>query len=167
MPRITLLILLVLFGMTLHAQENNAGPRALSDTIQVRKRGGGYPFYLGEKKLTNNGLKRTLSPNVQASGELRSARFSATMASVLGYAGGFMVGWPLGTALAGGKPVWALAGAGAGLIAVSIPFGISANKKARKAVGTYNAGLLQGAFRNKGELYLTAMGNGVGLALSF
>lgn len=29
---------------------------------------------------------------------------------ILSYAGGFMIGWPIGTAIGGGKPAWALAG---------------------------------------------------------
>lgn len=166
MPRITLLVLIMLFGITLYAQENGA-VASLSDTIQIRKRGGGYQFYLREKKLNSKELKQALKPDVQASGALRSARFSATMASVFGYAGGFMIGWPLGTALAGGKPVWALAGAGAGLIAISVPFGISANKKARKAVDIYNTAHAPDALRNRNELRFTTTGNGAGLVLSF
>lgn len=167
MPKIALLILLTLFGTALYAQENNVITAALSDTIQIRKRGGGYQFYLGENKLNSKELKQALKSNAPASGELRAARFSAAMASVFGYAGGFMIGLPLGTALGGGKPVWALAGAGAGLIAVSIPFSVNANKKARRAVNAYNTARSPGAYRKGSELRFKTTGNSAGLALLF
>ena len=35
--------------------------------------------------------------------------------------GGFLIGWPLGTALAGGDPNWTLAAIGAGCVAIAIP----------------------------------------------
>ena len=60
---------------------------------------------------------------------------------ILSYAGGFMIGWPIGTAIGGGKPAWALAGIGGGLVAVAIPLSISSNKKMETAVRQYNAGL--------------------------
>jgi len=167
MPRMLLLTVLTLLGTALFAQENNTGIPTRSDTIQIRKRGGGYQFYMDEKKLNSRELKQALKPSERASRELRSAKFSAAMASVFGYAGGFMVGWPLGTAIAGGKPMWALAGAGAGLIAVSIPFSLSANKKMRRAVHTYNNGSSPAAFRNRGALHFKTTGNGAGLAFLF
>lgn len=47
-----------------------------------------------------------------------------TVVSVFSYAGGFMIGWPIGTAIAGGDPNWSLAGVGAGLITLAfIPAG--------------------------------------------
>ena len=57
------------------------------------------------------------------------------------YIGGFCVGYPVGQAIGGGKPLWALGGVGVGVIILSIPLYINYNKHARKAVGVYNASL--------------------------
>jgi hypothetical protein len=57
-------------------------------------------------------------------------------------AGGALVGWPIGQALAGeDKPLWVLAGAGGGLIAVSIPFSVAASNNLVNAVDAHNAGV--------------------------
>ncbi len=108
-----------------------------------------------------------LQSNEAAYRLVRSSKAPATVATVLGVAGGFMIGWPLGTAIAGGSPNWALAGAGAGLVAISIPFGISSNKKVVKAVNTYNAAAGNSTSCLQYDLKLQLTNNGVGLAYNF
>lgn len=78
-----------------------------------------------------------------------------------------MVGWPLGSALAGAKPEWIMAGIGAGLIAVSIPITRKYNKQAKSAVDEYNGGLETSSIFNKTEVKMALTGNGIGLALRF
>ena len=121
------------------AQETGNKTQGRSDSVEMRKVFGGYQFYHEGKQLKIKQLEELLKPNELAYQQIRSSRSSRTIAAILGYAGGFMIGWPLGTAIAGGKPNWALAGVGAGLAAVSIPIGASANKKMKKAVSIYNA----------------------------
>lgn len=138
-----------------------------SDSILMRKVFGGYQFYQGEQRLNINQLVNTMKPNEQAYKQIKSAQSTYTMVMILNYAGGFMVGWPLGTAIGGGEPNWALAGIGAGLIVVAIPISQSFNKKAKQAVGTYNGGLQTSSFWDKNELKLSLTGNGIGLTLNF
>jgi hypothetical protein len=78
-----------------------------------------------------------------------------------------MVGWPIGTAIAGGEPNWALAGIGAGLIVVSIPFSQKFNKQVKSAVETYNGGLKTSSFWDNRELRFSINANGVGFGLRF
>ena len=59
-------------------------------------------------------------------------------AQVLGFVGGFLVGWPLGTAIGGGDPNWGLAAGGGALILASIPLSVSFKKHAETAVSIYN-----------------------------
>ncbi len=66
-------------------------------------------------------LVKTMEPNEQAYKEIKAAQSTYTLAIIVGGVGGFMVGWPLGTALSGGEPNWIFAGIGAGLIVISIP----------------------------------------------
>jgi len=114
-----------------------------------------------------NQLVNTMKPNDQAYQQIKSAQSSYTLATIIGGVGGFMVGWPIGTALGGGEPNWTMAGIGAGLIVVSIPITQSFNKKAKQAVETYNGGLRTSSFWDKNELKLSMTGNGIGLTLNF
>ncbi len=138
-----------------------------SDSITMKKVFGGYQFYQGERLLKMSDLTITMVLNNEAYKQIKSARSAYTMASILSYAGGFLVGWPLGTAIGGGEPNWTLAGIGAGLIVVSIPITQSFNKKAKQAVDTYNGGLQTSSFWDKNELNLSLTGNGIGLTLNF
>jgi len=78
-----------------------------------------------------------------------------------------MVGWPVGTAIGGGDPNWAMAGIGAGLIVVTIPISQKFNKQAKQAVDIYNLGLQETSFWDKRELRFSMNGNGLGLTLRF
>jgi hypothetical protein len=138
-----------------------------SDSISMKKVFGGYQFYQGEQRLNVNQLVNTMKPNNQAYQQIKSAQSTYTLATIIGGVGGFMVGWPIGTALGGGEPNWTMAGIGAGLIVVSIPISQSFNKKAKQAVETYNGGLQTSSFWDKNELKLSLTGNGIGLTLNF
>jgi hypothetical protein len=138
-----------------------------SDSISMKKVFGGYQFYQGEQRLNVNQLVNTMKPNNQAYQQIKSAQSTYTLATIIGGVGGFMVGWPIGTALGGGEPNWTMAGIGAGLIVVSIPISQSFNKKAKQAGETYNGGLQTSSFWDKNELKLSLTGNGIGLTLNF
>jgi len=138
-----------------------------TDLISMKKVFGGYQFYQGKQRLNMNQLVNTMKPNDQAYQQIKSAQSSYTLATIIGGVGGFMVGWPIGTALGGGEPNWTMAGIGAGLIVVSIPITQSFNKKAKQAVETYNGGLRTSSFWDKNELKLSMTGNGIGLTLNF
>lgn len=161
MKRIIVFFALLTIGITFTFGQ------ALSDSITVKKVFGGYQFYQGDKLLKVNQLVNTMKPNEQAYKQIKSAQSTYTMATIFSYAGGFMVGWPLGTALGGGEPNWAMAGIGAGLIVVAIPISQCFNKKAKQAVDTFNGGLQTSSFWDKKELNLTMTGNGIGLTLNF
>lgn len=137
------------------------------DSITMNKVSGGYQFFQGGNRLSLNQLVNAMQPNAEAHKMIKSAKNTSTWASVVGGIGGFMIGWPLGTSLGGGKPNWAMAGVGAGLVVVSIPISQKFNKQAKKAVETYNGGTLTSSFWNKNELKLCMTANGFGLALEF
>lgn len=141
--------------------------QTVNDTISMKKVFGGYQFYQAGKRLNMNQLVTAMKPDEQAYKQIKSAQSSYTMAMIFSYAGGFMVGWPIGTAIGGGKPNWAMAGIGAGLIVVAIPISQGFNKKAKLAVGTYNHGLQASSFWDKSELKLSMTANGIGLNLRF
>lgn len=137
------------------------------DSITMKKVFGGYEFYQGDKRLNVNQLVDAVKPNEQVYNEMKAAKSSYTLATIISSAGGFMIGWPLGTAVGGGEPNWTVAGIGAGLVVVSIPISQSFNKKAKAAVDKYNSGLQASSFWDKNELRFSMTGNGVGLVLRF
>ena len=141
--------------------------QTVTDSISMKKVFGGYQFYQAEKRLNVNQLVDAVKANEQAYSQIQSAKSTYTFASIIGFAGGFMVGWPIGTALGGGEPNWTMAGIGAGLIVVSIPISQKFNKQARQAVDTYNGGLQTSSFWNERELRFCMTGNGVGLTFRF
>ena len=133
--------------------------------ITIQKKFGGYQFYQDNKLLNLPQLVNIMQSNPESSVEIKKAKSSNTWASVFAFAGGFMVGWPIGTAIGGGDPEWALAGVGAGLIAISIPFSSKAKKHSKTAVDSYNSRLnVNSSYYN---LELKYSGNGVGLVLNF
>ena len=138
-----------------------------SDSITMMKVFGGYQFYQNGKRLNINQLVNSMELNEQAYKKINKVKSNYMLATVLGGAGGFMVGWQLGTALGGGQPVWAMAGVGAGLIVVSIPIGQKFNRQAKSAVDTFNGGLPSGMINNRTELKFAFTGNGIGLKLKF
>ncbi len=122
--------LLILFSLDSAAQTG-------ADTIEVRKKLS-TTYRLRGRMLTPSQLldhTRGLTP---AYDEMRLAKKNYDWGYGFGFAGGFLVGWPLGTAVFGGKPNWALAGIGAGLIGVSIPFSSAFNRHAKRAVRIFN-----------------------------
>jgi hypothetical protein len=139
-----------------------------TDSITMKKVFGGYQFYQGEVRLNMKQLVGSMSGNVQAFKEIQAAHSTYVLASIIGGAGGFLVGWPLGAALAGGEPNWALAGVGAGLIVVSIPISQKFNRQVRQAVNTYNGTMRKTSFWNrKREINLSMSGTSAGLVLKF
>jgi len=141
--------------------------QAVTDSITAKKVFGGYEYYRGFRRLNVYQLAKAMKPNELAYEQIKKAQTSYAAALVFSYAGGFMIGYPVGTAIAGGEPNWALAGIGAGLIVVAIPLNRSFDKKARQAIDTFNEGLESDSFWDRSELKLSMTENGLGLILSF
>jgi hypothetical protein len=137
----------------------------VSDTIEVRK-ALGVIFLQNGKKLAPRNLLEITKSNAESYNEMKKAKSNFDVGNIFGFAGGFMVGWPIGTALGGGEPNWTLAAIGAGLIVISIPFSSAYSKHAKNAVGIYNNGLKQTGHNNvEWKLGLTC--SGVGIKITF
>jgi outer membrane lipoprotein SlyB len=105
-----------------------------SDTIEVRKN----RFIQHGLVLKPKQMLEMMSYNEDAFKQMKVAKGSADAANVLGFIGGALIGYPLGTLVGGGKPNWGLAAAGAGVLVVAIPFVSSYNRHAHAAVRIYN-----------------------------
>jgi len=119
----------------------------LNDSIEIRKPLGTV-YYQHGKRITHRQIVQITRKNEAAYVEMKIARNYYTFGNIFGAAGGFLVGWPLGAAIAGGDPDWSLAAIGGGLIIVSIPFSISYSTHTKKAVALYNNGLGQSSSYN-------------------
>ena len=93
----------------------------------------------------------------------KKAMANYNAAQVLGFAGGFLVGWPLGTALGGGDPNWGLAAGGGALILCSIPLTVSFKKHAATAVDIYNGKPIASG----PTFYVSPYGTGAKLTIKF
>lgn len=129
----------------------------------------GYRFHTnGQKNLSPQEVIALLRTNPDAHALAQKARANKVFIDILGGAGGFMVGYPLGAALANGEPDWTLAGVGAGLILASVPFTIKYNKKIKEAVDTYNAGSPAAQTQTTStSFYIGSTHHGIGLTLAF
>lgn len=167
MKKIIIAGLLLFIAAASYTQHVNRSSPAMRDTILIHKVFGGYQFYQGNTRLNMSQLVNTMKPNERAWQLAKKARSTNTLGTIIGFAGGAMVGWPLGTALAGGDPEWVMAGIGAGLIVVAIPLSQKFNKQIKQAVDVYNAPLRGSSFWDKRELKFSISGNGAGLVLNF
>jgi len=142
--------------------ENTSTP----DSILMRREGLTYKYYHKGIILSNIELSGILSLNQSAFQEFKSARSSIAMTYILGFSGGFLIGWPIGTAIAGKDPQWYMAAIGGGLILLSIPFSRDAKMKTHNAIDIYNGGLSKASYIKK-EVLLGFTTNGIGVCLIF
>lgn len=126
----------------------------------------GWQFYRNGERLKLSQVTDLLSSNEQASAYLKSAKSNYTWSQIIGTVGGFLVGYPVGTALGGGEPKWVMAGVGAGLIVATIPLSVSANKHARNALLSYNESI-KSTSMHKPSYSLGFTGTGVALTMHF
>jgi len=124
--------------------------------ITMYKTFGGVRFERDSAVLSVRQVMEILKQRPKAFEEFKKAKTSYNIAGVLGFAGGVLIGIPLGTALVGGEPEWALAAGGAVLILGSIPFNRIFKARALNALDIYNGKEITS--RIKPEFYLTGTG---------
>jgi hypothetical protein len=135
------------------------------DSITVKNRLGPV-FQQNGKNLTPTKLLTITKSNQEAYSEMKIANKNYLASMVFQFPGGFLIGYPVGAALAGGDPNWTLAAIGAGLVVVSIPFISAYNKHAKNAVYIYNKGLKYSSMvRPDFKLGITY--KGIGIRISF
>lgn len=107
--------------------------------IEIKKVFGGIQLKQDGRPLRPKEVLAIMQPIPEAYTAYKKAKSNYNGAQVLGFIGGALIGWPLGTALAGGDPEWGLAAAGAGVLLISIPLNNGYSKNIRNAVSIYNA----------------------------
>lgn len=92
----------------------------------------------GGERLDTGSITETLAQNPKTAGEIQAAKRFSVMATILGVAGGALVGYPIGQALGGGEPRWVMAAVGGGMIVIAVPIGASADGHVQSAVEIHN-----------------------------
>jgi hypothetical protein len=133
-----------------------------ADTIQITK---SRYIYQG-KKLTPKQLVVLTEKSPNAHTAMKKAKSNYDAAYVFSSAGGFLLGWQVGGAIAGREINWAGAGIGGGLFLVSLPFSGAFTKHAKAAVIEYNKGVSQTGLRRV-KLFPTLTSDGIGLSARF
>lgn len=160
MKKLITALCLFLFATGLNAQDQ-------TDSIRSKKSLGTYIYFQNDKALRNKQLLEVMNNNQEAYELMKSAKNNSTWAGIFGALGGGLIGWPLGWAIAGGDdPPWYLAGIGAGLIIVGIPFNSKYNRLSKQAVDIYNNSI-EARGKTPPELELGMTQNGVGVVLRF
>ncbi len=136
------------------------------DSIQIVKKGLEYSCFADGYKLTPENMKFIMRNNSESLKYLKKVQTSSMISFGLGYIGGFLIGWPIGTAIGGGEPNWYIALVGCGIVATTIPLLNSSNRNLKKAVDCYNREL---PFADKPnvEINLGLNNNGLGISLKF
>ena len=138
-----------------------------SQKINIKKSFLGIKYTQNDKPLNMTELVSAMKSNQEAYDLAKKAKSNYGVAQILGGVGGFLIGYPLGTAMGGGKPNWPVAGAGAAIVLVAVPISIGANKKMKKAIHLYNSGLTESSYNFRPRYNFIANAKGFGIAISF
>ncbi|MFZ4582455.1 MAG: hypothetical protein ACOYM7_07375 [Paludibacter sp.] len=142
--------------------------KELKDTIQFAKNGIGYSYTYKGERLTLTQLETFFNKNTQSFALYQSAKSTSGFAGVLGYIGGFFVGYGLGTMIYRPDVGLKMTGIGCGILVVAIPIISSAENKLKKAVQSYNMDTKNTSLTTpKQQIQLTTVQNGVGIAFTF
>jgi hypothetical protein len=160
MKRLLLVFALVFVCMYGFGQET-------ADTIVVNKVQGGYQFLKNDVTMNMIQLTEIVRTNPQALSELSKAKTANAFANIFAYSGGYLLGYPCGTALAGGKMDWTMFGIGAGLALLTIPIANAINKHLKAAVDTYNANPNPTSQLQRTDVRLDVADNGFGFKMVF
>ena len=124
-------LLLILYSCGSHAQQE--------DITAKTSFWNGTKYYQSDERLTKTEVMNHLVTNQEALNLFKKGTGSQTASTVLGSIGGFLIGWPIGGAIAGQEnPNWTLAAVGTGLVVIGIPIYSGGSKKINSALDLYN-----------------------------
>jgi len=141
---------------------------AVRDTIEIIKKSMGYIYKYKGEPLSLNQLGDILERNKTSEDLFKSAKSSSGFINVLGFVGGFCLGYGLAPALYGRQPDLAIAGIGAGILVISLPLVSSAENKLKNAVDIYNSAIPQSMNSPlQYEMKLAMSPNAIGVVIRF
>lgn len=109
-----------------------------TDTITIKKIFWGHMYEYKGEELSTDGLILLSDGNKQAEINTTNAIICSSANYLFSFVGGFLIGYPIGTGLAEDYSDWRLAAIGCGLLVLSIPFDLLADKYKYMAVNNIN-----------------------------
>lgn len=163
MERIVLLLALVIMGITSSFAQNQ-------DTVVLSKIGTKLTYTCNGEALTEKQFLNKTRLYPDAYKEMQRYRTNKTFGSIFSYTGAFIIGYSLGGAISAKNSqddaIWVIAGAGATLIALGIPFYIATPKRRKSAIKLYNNHILHDTAQRV-ELGFGLTNYGIGLSMKF
>lgn len=114
----------------------------------VKKSSWSTKFYINGNEISKERGEAIIAKDIQAFKLYKSSMKNFSTGNVLGFIGGGLIGWPIGTALGGGEPKWGLAAVGAGLTILSFPIYSNAKKKLNQSMDILNEKQIDLSFIN-------------------
>lgn len=129
----------------------------------------GYHFEQNDEKIKLKEVIKATESNPEANLMIKKGRKNKTVADVLSFVSGGLIGIPLGQSIAGGDPNWTLAYIGGGIALVAIPFTLRSLNKINKGVDKYNLSLKTASLKPsfEPEFHLITSSNGLGITMRF
>jgi hypothetical protein len=158
MKRVIIIAIALFASINIYSQNQ-------TDSIQVIKKLGTV-FQQNGKTLTMAQIESITQLDPQAAKEMKIAKSNYTFSVIFGGIGGGLIGYPIGTAIGGGEPNWTLAGIGAGIALLSIPFSLGSAKHTTNAARIYNKSLQHSPIPNM-DIKFGSTQNGVGVRITF
>ena len=134
-----------------------------SDTIAVEKN---KFYYHGMQIETMRQIKSLVASDELALKEVKKASVASGFSSVIGYLGGFALGYEVGCMFFGNFNPYVFGG-GLAVAGLSIGLGVVSNNHLKKGVAIYNSNLSKTAYGGGVEIDFGLVPGGVGLTLSF
>lgn len=142
------------------------------DKIEVQQTFGGTNFSIDGQRITKKQMMKLMQNEESAYIQIKSGKKHSTAATVVGAAGGFLIGFNVAAAMVNGRATsnngvkWGMAIAGGVLVIISIPLAITGTNRTIKAINIYNENLDSQSFQKiKPDFRICFTGSGIGLII--
>ncbi len=156
-----ILLFNLIISISIFSQNSN-------DSIQIIKLNRNYSYEQNSHVLNYQEIKEILKADKEATRYLKSAKLSNDISTALRWAGGFLIGYPIGGLIAGKKVNASMLTVGIGFLVIDIPVSIAVKKNLFKSISVYNDHKnATGLIDNDYDLQMGITQNGIGFTFKF
>lgn len=101
----------------------------------------GLKFYKDGRRISLDNIASMVVKDPVTFHFIQKAKTNNVFTYLFTFAGGFIIGWEIGSSLGGRTVNWGTIGAGVGCIGLSIPFAIGAKNNAKNGIDRFNASI--------------------------
>ena len=156
-----ILLFNLIISISIFSQNSN-------DSIQISKLNRNFSYEQNSHVLSCQEIKEILKADKEATRYLKSAKLSNDISTALRWAGGFLIGYPIGGLIAGKKVNASMLTVGIGFLIIDIPVSIAVKKNLFKSISVYNDHKnATGLIDNDYDLQMGITQNGIGFTFKF